>query len=429
VELLCLPVAFCHQLYYAVQKTGQVIKSIIVFCIFFYSGFASQLKAQQQIRNLSEKLETLGFENVRVLQNGKDVAISMEDNIYRWNVAGIRVALDSIASCTRDSTFLSIYFLKKDIPQLVVKVPALAWRNYTSGLVAASEISNVLQVVYPNGNNWKTLKQISPLNRSTNKIDFVLYPQFAFQNTLITQLYEVQLNLAPALEVSLWKGMQFTGQVIFPIVNELGYEGDFIRPGFVTLSQDFRLAHQWLGRVTTGKFNAKRYGADVVIDHPLQNNRWKIGLNAGLTGISIFYDGQWFTGDLNTITWFTKVGYYYPRFNLQFDLSYGRYLNKDYGFRADCTRHFGETTIGFYAMYTGGEPNGGFHFSIPLPPCKRTRKHTLRLVPANYYDLEYNAGTEFYYGRYYETRPNENRSERWNNPLFIKNEILKNIEK
>ena len=429
MELLCLPVAFCHQLYYAVQKTGQVIKSIIVFCFFFCSGFASQLKAQQQIRNLSEKLETLGFENVRVLQAGKDVAISMEDNIYRWNVAGIRVALDSIASYAGDTTFLSIYFLKKDIPQLVVKVPALAWRNYTSRLVSSAEIADVLQVVYPVGNDWITLKQISPLNRSTNKIDFVLYPQFAFHNTPTTPTFEVQLNLAPTIEVSLWKGMQFTGQVIFPIVNELGYEGDFIRPGFVILSQDFRLPHQWLGRLTTGNFNAKHYGVDVSIDHPLQNNRWSIGLNAGLTGISLFYDGQWFTSDLNTLTGFGKVGHFYPRFNLQFDLSFGRNLHKAYGFRADCTRHFGETTIGFYVICTSSEFDGGFHFSVPLPSYKRNRKHILRLVPPRYYDLEYNAGTVFYYGRYYETRPNENRSEHWNYPLFIKNEILKNIEK
>jgi hypothetical protein len=208
-------------------------------------------------------------------------------------------------------------------------------------------------------------------------------------------------------------------------VNQLGYEGDFIRPGFVTLSQEFRLPHQWFGRSTLGNFNANRYGADICIDHPFADNHWSAGFNAGLTGSSHFYDGQWVTGGLNTLTWFAKAGYYYPGFNLQFDLSYGRYLNKDYGFRADCTRHFGETTVGFYAQYTGGKPNGGFHFSVPLPPCKRNRQHALRLVPPRYFDWEYNAGTEFYYGRYYETRPNENRSERWYNPIYFKNEILK----
>lgn len=267
------------------------------------------------------------------------------------------------------------------------------------------------------------------MNPSSNKIDLVMYPQFGLQNVLLSQIYEIQLNLAPAIEVSLWKGMQFTGQVIFPVVNQLGYEGDFIRPGFVTLSQEFRLPYQWLGCTTIGNFNANRYGADFYIDHPLKNERWNIGLNAGLTGSSYFFDGQWITGNLNTFTWSTKVRYYYPRFNLQFDLSYGRYLNNDYGFRADCTRHFGETTVGFYAMYTGGEPNGGFHFSIPLPPYKRNRRHTLRLMPPCYFDWEYNAGTEFFYGRYYETRPNENRSEHWINPIFIKSEILKLIEK
>jgi hypothetical protein len=399
------------------------------FLILIQFGFAYPLEAQDRIFSISAKLIAIGFENVRVVQTGDDLSVCIEDNIYRWNVTGIRVALDSITKYANNNAKLSLHILQNDIPQIVVTVPVATWRSYTNGLSSDSEISTVLLVTYSTGNSWNTLKQALPANPSVNKIDLVMYPQFGMQNTLLSQIYEIQLNLAPAIEVSLWKGMLFTGQVIFPIVNQIGYEGDFVRPGFITLSQNFRLPHQWFGRTTIGNFNANRYGADFWFDHPLNNNRWNIGLSTGLTGSSHFYNGQWLTSEISNLTWFTKVRYFYPRFNLQFDLSYGRYLNKDFGFRADCTRHFGETTIGFYAMYTGGEPNGGFHFSVPLPPYKSNRKHTLRLVPPCYFDWEYNAGTEFYYGRYYETRPNENRSEHWNNPINIKSEILKLIEK
>ena len=386
----------------------------------------TQPKVPDRTRKVSEKLVAVGFENVKAVQTEDDLSVCIEDNIFRWNVTGIRIALDSITKYADPKARLSLYILEKEIPQIVVMVPISAWYNYRNGLYSAARIFDVLQVAYPVEGRWNTLKQGPSFNPSINKIDWVLYPQFGLQNTLLSQIYEVQLNIAPAIEISLWKGMLFTGQAIFPIVNQLGYEGDFIRPGFVTLLQEFRLPHQWFGRTTIGNFNANRYGSDLSISHPLRNDRWNIGLNAGITGSSHFYDGQWVTGNLNTLTWFVKAGYFDPGFNLQFDLSYGRYLNHDYGFRADCTRHFGETTVGFYAMYSGGERNGGFHFSIPLPPYKRNRNHTLRAESPRYFDWEYNAGTEFYYGRYYEIRPNENRSERWYNPLFIKSELLNN---
>ena len=48
---------------------------------------------------------------------------------------------------------------------------------------------------------------------------------------------------------------------------------------------------------------------------------------------------------------------------------------------------FGRTTAGLYAMYTGGEANGGFHFAVPLPQWGKSRKVRVRLP--EYYQMEY----------------------------------------
>ena len=385
---------------------------ILLYACFLPADAAGK---KEQTDLISEKLTRSGFENVRVCRRGDTLSVSIEDPVFRWNVDGIRAALDTIAAYATAEDQVLLYVLVKDIPRIVVKANAEEWDK-------APEIE------YVEYGLTGELKAVFPLNPSVNKIDFVLYPQFALQNTLLSQIYEIQLNIAPAVEVSLWKGMLFTGQVIFPLKNDLGYEGDFIRPGFVTLAQEFCAPHRWFGRFVIGNFNANRYGADFTVNHPLTDYGWEFGMNAGLTGSSYFYDGQWITSEIDQLTWFVRTRYYYPKYNLQLDLSYGRYIHSDYGFRADCTRHFGATTIGFYAMHTGGELNGGFHFSVPLPPGKRNRRHALRVIPPSFFDWEYNAGTEFYYGRYYETRPNENRTEHWINPGFIKNEILNSVE-
>ncbi len=402
-------------------------KKIFISC-YFILLLQLGVTGQNNAPSIAQKLINIGFENIRIKPSKDTLFISIENNIYRYNIEAIRTAIDTITFYTTDYKQLYLYYSEHDIPRILIKISSEDWGNFNKGKTSVETTSNILEIDYVDYGKIFDLYQSPPINPTINKINFIIYPQFALQNVLIRQIYEVQLNIAPAFEVSLWEGMLFTGQVIFPLKNELGYEGDFIRPGFVTLSQEFLLTRRWFGRFVIGNFNANRYGADLSFTHPI-NNQWEISLNIGLTGSSYFYEDRWDNGEINTFTWQAGIQYFYPKYNLELDLRYGHYLNKDDGFRFDCTRHFKSKTIGFYAMYTGGEINGGFHFSIPLPPRKRKRRNALNLTLPKFFDWEYNAGTEFYYGRYYETRPNENHSERWLNPLFIKNEFLKPMKK
>ena len=386
----------------------------------------------------------MGFENIRSFSRDNQILIALENNLYRWEPDAITVALDTIAAYSGKETLISLYLLKNDIPQLHIQVPAILWQQYRSSKLAEAGLIDALLVDRSTNEDWKYLKDRIVLNSNVNKIDLVIYPQFAIQNRLLTQLYEIQFNIAPAMEVSLWKGMLFTGQIIFPLKNDLevldiyenmdyknrnflyaSHEGDYIQPGFVTISQDIRLAHQWFGNLTIGKFNAHRYGMNGQVNHFFRGNQWSVECNAGLTGSSHFLQGQWVTGSVNTLTWCITAGYFCSQFHLQLDLSYGSYLNNDKGFRAECSRHFGSTTIGFYAMHTGGDSNGGFKFTIPFPTTKRNRKHSFRVRTPKYFDSDYNAGYAVYYGKDYETRPNENQTEHFNNPIFIKSLLIK----
>ena len=372
----------------------------------------------------------------------KNLFVSIEDNIFRWNVDGIKTALNLIAKNEESDCRLYLYITDKSIPQIVVSIELNDWRRFNKGEISALELSDVMEISYNLTDGWSNLKKQFPLNSPINKIDFVLYPQFAIQNRLLKQIYEVTLNFAPAFEVSLWEGMIFTGQVLFPIRNDFevleieenvdyysrnflfySNEGDFIRPGFVTISQSFRLPRQWFGNVSIGKFNSHRYGVDLTVNHPLKKKQWSIGGNVGLTGSSHFYHGLWVTGSLNNFTWNINTGYFYPELNTQLNVSLGSYINNDKGFRFDCTRHFGATTIGFFAMYTSDWPNGGFNVTIPISKRKQNRKHLFRVRIPGYINAEYNARQKVFYGREYETKPNENKTEYNINPLYIKNQL------
>ena len=90
-------------------------------------------------------------------------------------------------------------------------------------------------------------------------------------------------------------------------------------------------------------------------------------------------------------------------------VSYTHLLAGDIGVRADMTRHFRRTSIGFYIMKNDYDNlDGGFHFSILIPPMKYKRKR-VRVTPAKYFNMEYKAAGLFYNGKSYKTNPGQNK--------------------
>lgn len=402
-------------------------KLFISIILFFWILSGS---AQDIVNQIEKTLVESGFENIRVAKEKNNYNLSFENNIYRWNVKALQVVLDTVTSIVKPEDQVSITQLRFDLPQITTKVQSGLWQSFRKDSLPVHQIDSALSVTYRTNQSWHKIKKLKPIQRGSSRFDFVIYPQFYLANVTFDKIYEIQLNIAPAVEVSFWKGMLFTAQVILPIVNDYGSTGDLIRPGFIALSQNFKFANSIFAKVSVGNFNSARYGFDFKLRYHFINERWNVGLNTGLTGSSQFSDSGWEFGELNTFNWSVSASYFLKLFNLRFDASVGKFLRGDYGTRLDLTRMFGETSVGFFATFStfsdieAIEPNAGFHFSVQIPPRKRWKHRRARVIPPRYFDWEYNAGTENRYGRYFETRPNENRSEHFFNPLYIKNELL-----
>ena len=230
-------------------------------------------------------------------------------------------------------------------------------------------------------------KRHQTLNSSAGKVDIVVYPEVKLENSSFDRLYTYYVNLAPAVEMALWKGAELTAQVVFPVATNLKGQYKKIRPGVIALSQEFCLSKGFLGRVTAGNFTNNRMGAQAEMKYRTANGRLELGAVAGGNGV-----------------------------------------------RGDCTRHFGEYAIGVYGMYTDGEINGGFHFAIPLPGKKWSRNRGIRVRQADYFAMEYSMES---WGRYadekmgetYRTRPDENRSNRFFQPEYIRYFLIKEANK
>lgn len=280
--------------------------------------------------------------------------------------------------------------------------------------------------------NWMVLgvkRKVKLKNSSLFKVDVLVYPQLALKNLILTQIYQVLFDLSPAIEVSFWKGMKLTGQLKIPVYND-GY-GRFenkVHPGHLTVSQRFRLPYNVFGKVTVGYFNADRYGVDVDLFRPFTfDDRFALMARVGYTGIG-YWDGFKLHYDPEmTLTWTVGGSFYWPQYNVQFNLKAEQYLMKERGVKFEAIRHFRYCSIGFYAMKAQyAKANGGFRFQVLLPPYRNKRRGYIpRINTSANMGMVYNAGNERMYYREYKAEASDNIMEENSfNPYFIKSELL-----
>ena len=374
-----------------------------------------------------EELVNHGFENVRWSENEDECIYTIENNVYRAQGVGIAKALDIIQKHGLST--------KKRSKVIVthLEIPELSLTYYPNECdTTKAEDKRRWETSYEVGDSWDSIKKEKAKNSSRFKVDILVYPQLSFKNLIITQIYQVLFTLNPAIEVSFWPGMKFTGQVIIPVYNDgYGYLQDKVHPGFITLSQRFRLPYNIKGKATIGYFSADRYGADLMLFYPFKDERFSLEGRIGVVAIG-YWDGfkLHYDTDFST-TWTLGANFYWPKYNTTFSLKGEQYLMGERGVKFEMIRHFRYASIGFYAQKAKeANSNGGFRIQVLLPPYKYKRfknKYIPRLNTSNNMGIVYNAGNERYYYRQYRSEADENiMNNNGFNPHFIKSELSNN---
>lgn len=371
-----------------------------------------------------EELVSMGFENVRWTENDNERIYTFENDVYRANGVGIAKAIDVIQKMGLPTDKrCKVIVTNLDVPELSLTYQPNGNDTTTVGNRAGWQTSYDID-------GWNEVKKVKLKNSSRFKVDIVVYPQLSFKNLIITQIYQALFTLNPAIEVSFWQGMKLTGQVIIPVYNDgYGYLNDRVKPGFITLSQSFRLPYNIKGKATVGYFSTDRYGGDLMLFYPLKwDQRFSFEGRAGVTGIG-YWDGFHLHYDRDlSVTWSLGGNFYWPQFNTQFSLKGEQYLMGEKGVKFEMVRHFRYASVGFYAQKgQHAKSNGGFRFQILLPPYKYKRlknKYIPRVTTSSQMGIVYNAGNEQYYYRQYRSAADENiMNNNSFNPYFIKSEL------
>lgn len=365
------------------------------------------------------------LENVRIISTDSVCYLQYTNKAWRNEAKALYNVLETMFTIAPNQAW-HISIATEGIPQVSVqarKTDVAATKEITPQFIQSLHISY-------DKCDTEIFSNAAVQNKSFGKTDIVLYPQFAFQNNTFARIWETQFNLAPAIETSLWNGAQFTAQIIFPIHNNIvSPEARFIRPGVITLSQQYRLPHNIFGSVSIGNFTAQRMGINITNHWISSTGIYKLGYTASLTGSSYVDRNGWSISKWKRLSAHFKCTIT-PRFyNMEADLSIGRYIYGDYGGQLTLTRRFSNAALQLFGRYTGGISCAGMSITFPIWLQKQSRAHLFRAKVANWYQLSYSekSGNKADHGtgRTFGTSPSTTPMTHYLNPYYLKGQLLR----
>lgn len=384
------------------------------------SIFSAQAQNDMSLPN--QALQDKGFENIRILSESDTVFAAIEDPAYRGTFRGPAEALKVLRQYYPNCNKFEVVVLEYGISKVCVHAVCdhEKWE-----INVDYDVKRV---------NDRLKKDLIPSKKSYGMVDVNLIPIVTLNNHRYDKLFEVGLFFAPSFETTLWKGNRLIVQPIVPLYTNLQKEDAHrnLRLGVAAISQELFDNGKWSTRVAAGSFYPDIVGFYGDLEYKL-SSKLDIGVNLGYGYTSLFYDNKWYIGEPSVFSAMAKCSYYEPRTSFQLQVQAGRFEFGDFGGRIDLTRHFGEYAIGLYGILTGGEHNGGFHFSIPFGGKRQKRNGIIRVKAPEYYDMEYSMVSFWRYtfekmGRLFEEIPDKNHSAHYWQAEYIEKYMQKYLD-
>jgi hypothetical protein len=398
------------------------------------SGFHNFVFAQEfnSADSISKILSDEGFENVRTKIIGSDLMVAFENRRYRSQARGLAAALKTISHTGyfgKDFK-INIVLLHQEVPMVLVTLKFDDYQNFINDVEGTIGFDESVGISFDYEGIWEKISSGVQLNNSNYKSDFVVIPQFRAQFGKFTHPVESNINLIPEYNVSVSRGLSIKAQMIIPVFNELDKESNVLRPGIISVNQFIRLKDDVFFAATAGFFDKNRAGGNFEMKKYFDNGRFSFGADVGYTtdytytGINTEY-----LVDQNFLTALLVCEYRYEPYDLTGRLQAGNFLFNQLGVRFDLSRQFGEVNIGFFAIATESDVNGGFNFAIPLPPRKYSKPKYLRIRPVDKFSWEYRAKGLITSGTMYNTEYDLFNLMSEFNPDYIKRNFLLEIKK
>lgn len=369
-----------------------------------YSPVIAQLSSEQLHRaaTIADNLEQEGFQSIDISQinQSSNLVIAYENNRYRFDALGLQKVIELTNEILKDKVngLDTIIFITKrnNIP-----IVSTRWnRSNNTGKIDKQNFSFSRDIKH-----YKFGQSIvNNQNTSNFRAELVLRPFLTMElgNLILEDQFIHLIDLRPKLNIYLWKGAHFTSEFILPISNEFKTQAPHwgvIRTRVVSFTQQVRLPHSTFLSTSIGLFSRNRYGISTQVGKYFWKDRLWATAKVGYTGHASYVrftgldvEKNWLYTPLHYLDYKIGLNYWFPKWNLQIAVDYGKVLSDVTAVFFSCKQKFKETELEFYAFRTKEGSNYGLEVAIPIFPKKYWKPRRFNIRPTKKFRYNYHSG-------------------------------------
>lgn len=335
-------------------------------------GLSGRALAQGSAADIEAALAAEGFENLSVTEEagGRELRIAFENRRYRWEVAGLGVAL-AIAAAHHEGR-LVVVPLHSAIPMAQIEVEAADYRAFLRGELDGQQLFARMTIT-----NHVTPQEELGQNSSFGRVDITFAP--GVRLNLVTPappgvLSGGELRLNPGVYANLWRGLTFEGTYVYPLSSSDPVIGRAVG------SVNARVGKEGYFQAQAGRLAEGLDGFVAQISHLSTDGQHRVGLTVGQAA---------YPGMDRTLSY---QGFYSwrPTFlDLTATVGLGRFLGGDTGYTLGVVSGFGERSVEFFMNKTSFSRTLGAGFTIPLGWQRQARPAPVRFRFRNAFRFVY----------------------------------------
>jgi hypothetical protein len=357
---------------------------------------AAARPGRADVRRLAERLEAMGLESIRVDSLPDGCRVRLENRRFRqpgcaFGVIATLAAEECPGECRivlerQGCEVAQLEFLTSDFLAMA--------RGEAPADGFFSRLKTELLPDVPRGDG-------PARSSAVRRVDVTARVTVDSQIGHIQEPFMYHVEISPEASTQPWRGALLRLGWAFPIQHEQDIPPDYTRPDYhqsrpeeAVLFQYVRLGGHTLGSAGLGYFDGNRYGISSGLGRVF-SDRLYVEASADVSVFVVFRPDVEYSS-LSRVTFAAAAVYHFERPDFSLGLRGGRYL---YGrsqegagepaIRADATRKFGQTEIGFFAVDSQTSRFGGVRIVVPLPPSIRLRPMAIRPTVLANFPLEY----------------------------------------
>jgi len=352
-------------------KTGW--RGVLLLAGALWLGATVDGLAAVEAEGIATRLTAAGFENVRVrLKPGVAIA-HIENRTYRWQVRGLRTALDIVSGCVSPADRVMVVVRRLDVPLVTVSVEAGEWQ-------AAGEGEGPPPLRICRGLDPAAAAS-PPANPSVGRLDLTAGPGVRLHLVTPSSDRGVEWRLNPGLEITLARGLCADVVTLVPL------EGGGLHTGRAVLSQVVPAGRGLTLGLVAGQLDEDRSGCVAEASLMSADGRNTAGLTA-----TALTSGAW--GDREKPTLLASVSHRLPRPDVEASVWVGQFADGDRGAEIALTTRFRDWAVQVFHVKTNWTRQAGFALRIPLGPPVQPEPAPVRVRLRDYFNFRYWAPDE-----------------------------------